>query len=145
MCAGICCIYIYIYLQYHNVTIWFTILCITCNLFVYLYIHNIYVYVYWMGSGEYPFYQLQVELFSPRSTRNVPGILLVDAEHWISGWNLWGSSDSLQDIGDVCWDRVINRNSICLGMCGWFRVIFVWEVHGLQLFFWKCVARYLAR
>ena len=40
----------------------------------------------------------------------------------------------LENIGDLCWDRVINRNSVCLGMFGWFRVIFVWEVHGLQLF-----------
>lgn len=50
-------------------------------IYIYLYIFIYYIHICWIGTGEYPFYELQVELFSPRSTRNVPGILLVDAEH----------------------------------------------------------------
>ena len=143
MCAGIC----RIYLQYNKtyITTWFSItmydntIQFISILFLYviiswIFIHMcIYIYVYWIGSGEYPFYQLQVELFSPRFTRNVPGILLVDAEHWISGWNLWGSNDSLRDIGDLCWIESL------------IGILCVWEAHCLQRFFLKCVARYLAR
>ena len=69
------CIYIYIYALF------------TLYIFHYFFDYNIEIYI---GSesesnGSTSF---QVELFSPRSARNVPGILPVDAEHWTSGWNL---------------------------------------------------------